>query len=88
MENVNTNYLKLSKALVLTNCKSVLDDSEINFDYEFNGVNVAIDICKYDNSVCVYASDNVCYTFSKMYNDLNHAINGLNLWLKQASYKK
>ena len=88
MENVNTNYLKLSKELVLTNCKSEFDDSELSFDYDFNGVNVAIDICKYDNSVCVYASDNVEYTFSKMYNDLNHAINGLNLWLKQASYKK
>lgn len=86
MENLN--YLKLNKEFVLLNTKSLIDESELNFDYEFNGVQVAIDICKYDNSVCVYASDNVCYTFSKMYNNLNHAINGLNLWLKEANYKR
>lgn len=88
METLNKNYLKLNKAMVLSQAVIRDEEDEINFDYESKGVNVAVDICKYDNSVAVYASDNVCYTFSKMYSNLNHAINGLNLWLKKANYKK
>lgn len=81
------NYLKLNKEFILSNIKS-LDDSELIFDYKFNGVSISIDIYKYDGSVFICAEDNVCYTFSKTYNNLNHAINGLNLWLKSASYKR
>ena len=61
---------------------------EASYEVEFAGVQVAVDVYLPDGSTCVYCVDNVLYTFSKDYNNLKHAINSVNLWLKDASYKQ
>ena len=56
------------------------DTNELSFEFnDEKGNQVAIDIDNYDKSlIYVYCADSVLYTFSKSYNNLNHAVNGIN----------